>query len=242
MVSCLGVVDALNTINTTLTTINTSLGTLNTSVQDVKTKLDDVKIGSYVNVRLMDDTGLIPLPATVVSGVPVTLVADSVTGERHVIVDSGTVSVGNVPHVVVDSGTTSISNTPHVIVDSGVLNCSVTNVPHIVVDSGSIGVNNVVHTIVDSGTVAISGTPTVIARQFVWGIVGKDWKPVRGMDHTFYQSLVNNTHYEWSDANTCSLISIHSGMSSTNTSYANALGSDAVGTNRYRSFVQADAM
>jgi hypothetical protein len=242
----------LDNLGVRLDTIANRLGPVGTNLYD--------RLG-LVNVRIYDMLGVEPLTATVVGGLAVTPIVGSGI-QHHVIVDSGTVNVGNSPHVVVDSGTidvgntphvnvdntvsvigsVGVNNTPHVIVDSGSVSASVSNIPHVIVDSGSIGINNVVHTIVDSGTVSISGTPTVYARQQAWGIVGKNWVAVRGMDHTLYQTLVNNTHYEWSDTDTCSLIAIQSAMSSTNTSYANGLGSDAVAMNRYRTFVKADAI
>jgi hypothetical protein len=262
VVYSLGVVDELKTLATKLDTLaeklDTIAGRLAPAGKNIYDQLHDVK-GS-VDVRVMDSTGEVPIESDPLTGLLVKGFVGTDPPVHHVIVDSGTISVGtphvvvdntvsvigsvgvnNTPHVIVDSGTTTISNVPHVIVDSGTISADVTNVPHVVVDSGSVGINNVVHVIVDSGVVSITGTPTVYARQQAWGIVGKAWYAVRGMDHTFYQTLVNNTHNEWSDADTCSLIAIQSGMSSTNTSYANGLGSDAVGTNRYRSFVQADA-
>jgi hypothetical protein len=254
----LGVNDKLDTLASKLDTLagklDTIAGLLGPAGTNLYDRLQHVKVDSFVNVRVMDALGLDPIPSTVGTGLLVSAFVGAgvqhhviVDNAPHVVVDSGSVDVANVPHTIVDNtvsviGSVGVNNTPHVIVDSGSLSASVTNVPHVVVDSGSIGVDNVVHVIIDSGVVSISGTPTVYARQQAWGIVGKAWYAVRGMDHTFYQTLVNNTHNEWSDVDTCSLIAIQSGMSSTNTSYANGLGSDAVGTNRYRSFVQADAM
>jgi len=117
--------------------------------------LHDVEVSSYVDVRVMDLTGDIPLPAE--GALPVALVATSITQPV-----SGTVAINGF------TSTTPIPVEGHVIVDNSSINV---NVLSTVAVAGSVSVSNLLnpmpvsvsnfpnpmHVSVDN-TVGVSGT------------------------------------------------------------------------------------
>lgn len=196
------------------------LDSLSTKLSDIYNRLEHVKVDSFVNVRLVDDTGEFPMITGVwpAAAVPVAGLAGA-----------------NPAHVVID-------NAPHVVVDNDPLPVSVNNVPHVAVDSlPSVTVSNVVHTIVDSlPAVSISGNPTVYARIQAWDVVGKAWNAVRAFGHGIFRVRANNTNHDYTDQNTCTLISGTGGFDSSNISYVLGAGADQ-GSDRQRLFVRSDA-
>lgn len=71
--------------------VNTNLGLVNTKLSDIYDRLHHVEVDSYVNVRVMDITGELPLPASEVSGLLVSAYAAGPPAPTHVIVDSGNI-------------------------------------------------------------------------------------------------------------------------------------------------------
>lgn len=242
---CLGVPDLLGAILSKLSEMRvdlfdikqqlTSIDGHTHAIQDTSNsiydRLEHVKVDSYVNVRVVDDTGVFPLPATVLTG----LLVSAVVGEgvqHHVIVD-------NAPHVVVDSGAIAISNIPHTIIDSG--SVAISNVPHTVVDSGSVAINNVPHVVVDSlPAITISGNPTVYARLQAWDCVNKNWNAVRGYGHTRFRVGITGQTLDFGDANTCTLVAGIAGYDHDNLSYLNGLSGEYKADRWTRSIVKSE--
>lgn len=116
------------------------LSSLASKLDNIYSRLEHVKVDSYVNVRLMDITGELPVPCDDITGLLVS--AYAVPGGMDVnVVNSFVpcVPAGGVLPVYVDNTAVPVT---------------IDNMPHVVVDSGDISVDNVVHVVVDSGTVA----------------------------------------------------------------------------------------
>jgi hypothetical protein len=152
--------------------INTSLVTVNSNLQLIYERLEHVEIDSFVNVRVMDETGELPLPATEVTGLLVSAFATPVV--QHVIVDSGNVGVSGTPANPVYVATTPFE--PFVIDSSTPVNVNlVSPIPlpiegHVVVDSGSINVNN--------SPLVVSGT--VNSNSYLTNVENSGWEPALG--------------------------------------------------------------
>jgi len=71
--------------------VNTNLGLVNTKLSDIYDRLHHVEVDSYVDVRVMDITGELPLPASEVTGLTVFAYAAGPPAPTHVIVDSGNI-------------------------------------------------------------------------------------------------------------------------------------------------------
>lgn len=212
LVAIKGVLDSSKTV---LDSIRTHVATIDENVVHVYDRLEHVKIDSYVNVRVMDEFGLLPVPSSVITGLLVSAYAFE-GQQHHVVVDSGhinvdgsvntyvidgSVAITNTPHVIVDSGnvlisgTVTVSNVVHTIVDSGSIALSA--VAHVIVDSGSVVLGAVAHVIVDSGSVAISNVVHVIvdsaavliteARMYGWDVIGKAWSAIRAFGGTTFR-------------------------------------------------------
>jgi hypothetical protein len=138
--------DLLNSANfmTQLEMINTKLDTVNTNLVNVYDRLHDVYIDEYVNVRLMDITGELPVPCSEVTGLLVSAYASGPPAPTHVIVDSGNVDVSGTPDnpIYVTSTpfdpflVTTIVNPVYVRTDGlSPFNVIVTNTPNVVVSN-----------------------------------------------------------------------------------------------------------
>jgi hypothetical protein len=154
--------------------INTSLVTVNSNLQLIYERLEHVEIDSFVNVRVMDETGDLPIPSTIATGLLVSAFAGP--GVQHVIVDSGNVGVSGTPANPVYVATTPFE--PFVIDSSTPVNVNVFSpIPlpiegHVIVDSGSS------HVTVDNSSLVVSGT--INSNNYLTNVENSAWEPALG--------------------------------------------------------------
>lgn len=129
---------------TQLEMVNTKLDTVNTNLVNIYERLHDVYIDEYVNVRLMDITGELPVPCSDISGLLVSAYASGPPVPQHVIVDSGNVDAlvsGTADNPIYVTSTpfdpfliATITNPVYVRPDA-TFNVNVLNTPNVVVSN-----------------------------------------------------------------------------------------------------------
>lgn len=158
--------------------VNTNLGLVNTKLSDIYDRLHHVEVDSYVNVRVMDITGELPLPASEVSGLLVSAYAAGPPAPTHVIVDSGNIDAlvsGTADNPIYVTSTpfnpfviATITNSVFVRTDGSFpFNVNVTNSSLNV--NGSVSIDG---TVAVTGSVAISGSVPVTQLTTPWEIAG----------------------------------------------------------------------
>lgn len=107
---------------------STKLDEVITRLGQVYDRLEHVKVDSYVNVRVVDELGIAPVPCTEATGLLVSAVLATEDALPVAVVNPFlSVHVDNVPHVEVDGIVyVDVNNVAHVNVD---------NIPHVVVDN-----------------------------------------------------------------------------------------------------------
>lgn len=141
-------------------------------LNDIFNRLEHVKVDSFVNARIVDDAGLLPIPSTELTGLLVSAYAAPGVQEVHVtnptiavtgdvglaagaaVIVSGAVDVVTMPadtavHLTSPiTGSVSVANIPHVVVDNNVA-------MHGIVDTTIVGPSPLLTTIVNTPHVVV---------------------------------------------------------------------------------------
>jgi len=153
IIDVLGISDYFASSLQLLGQINDNLNTVNTHLVDIFDRLHHVEVDSYVNVRIMDELGDLPIPSTIATGLLVSVFAGEVPTVNVGTVGGTVLIAGNV-NVTSFTSTTPIPIEGHVLVD---------NFPATQQIAGNVNVTNnpLAVSIVGTPAVSISGTPTV---------------------------------------------------------------------------------
>lgn len=154
-------------------------------LENIYVRLHDVKIDSYVDVRVLDDLGALPIPATVATGLLVSAFA-SEADPIHAIV-TGTVNA----HVL-DMPDVTIGNDPLTVhVDNPVNSVIVTSLPNVTVSNDSLTVHVDNTSLTVTGSVAVTGS--VSSHNYVKEVASGNWSPALGRTPAQYKEVYNNT-------------------------------------------------
>jgi len=116
------IVSTLNSVVTNIQQTNADLAQLYAQLTHIYDRLEHVKVDSYVNVRVVDEAGLLPVPCTEATGLLVTAYA---ANPEHVVL----VNVQNPDLPVTISGTVdvNVTNTELPITITGPVDANITN-------------------------------------------------------------------------------------------------------------------